>query len=139
MKKKGTRRCLHQYIKSLITPSLHLCFFKITMQAIGCQDVVDALCRDGRSETSRDPATERRCVTPSHLVSAPAPSSSPPPHKGAGAETRWDGVTQRLSVASRQTAKTSRPRKTPVITWVCPGFRTTQPKACAAFVAAAGP
>ena len=23
MKKKGTRRCLHQYTKSLITPSLH--------------------------------------------------------------------------------------------------------------------
>ena len=26
MKKKGTRRCLHQDTKSLITPSLHLCF-----------------------------------------------------------------------------------------------------------------
>ena len=24
--KKGTRRCLHQDTKSLITPSLHLCF-----------------------------------------------------------------------------------------------------------------
>ena len=45
MKKKGTRRCLHQDTKSLITPSLHLCFFQdhnihIFMQAIGCQDVV---------------------------------------------------------------------------------------------------
>ena len=43
MKKKGTRRCLHQDTKSLITPSLHLCFFQdytdIFMQAIGCQDV----------------------------------------------------------------------------------------------------
>ena len=28
MKKKGTRRCLHQDTKSLITPSLHLCFFQ---------------------------------------------------------------------------------------------------------------
>ena len=26
MKKEGTRRCLHQDTKSLITPSLHLCF-----------------------------------------------------------------------------------------------------------------
>ena len=26
MKRKGTRRCLHQDTKSLITPSLHLCF-----------------------------------------------------------------------------------------------------------------
>ena len=26
--KKGTRRCLHQDTKSLITPSLHLCFFQ---------------------------------------------------------------------------------------------------------------
>ena len=49
----------------------------------------------------------------------------------------WDGVTQRLSVANRQTAKTSRTRKTPVITCGCSSFRTTQPKACAAFVAAA--
>ena len=40
MKKKGTRRCLHQDTKSLITPSLHLCFFHTFMQAIGCQDVV---------------------------------------------------------------------------------------------------
>ena len=44
MKKKGTRRCLHQDTKSLITPSLHLCSSKTTtyifMQAIGCQDVV---------------------------------------------------------------------------------------------------
>ena len=43
MKKKGTRRCLHQDTKSLITPSLHLCFFQdynVFMQAIGCQDVV---------------------------------------------------------------------------------------------------
>ena len=46
MKKKGTRRCLHQDTKSLITPSLHLCSSKsktttyIFMQAIGCQDVV---------------------------------------------------------------------------------------------------
>ena len=44
MKKEGTRRCLHQDTKSLITPSLHLCFFQdhnITyLQAIGCQDVV---------------------------------------------------------------------------------------------------
>ena len=34
----------HQDTKSLITPSLHLCFFQTTtyifMQAIGCQDVV---------------------------------------------------------------------------------------------------
>ena len=28
MKKEGTRRCLHQDTKSLITPSLHLCFFQ---------------------------------------------------------------------------------------------------------------
>ena len=28
MKKKGTRRCLHKDTKSLITPSLHLCFFQ---------------------------------------------------------------------------------------------------------------
>ena len=44
MKNKGTRRCLHQDTKSLITPSLHFWFFKTTtyifMQAIGCQDVV---------------------------------------------------------------------------------------------------
>ena len=41
MKKKGTRRCLHQDTKSLITPSLHLVSSKnIFMQAIGCQDVV---------------------------------------------------------------------------------------------------
>ena len=43
MKKKVTRRCLHQDTKSLITPSLHLCFFQdynVHFQAIGCQDVV---------------------------------------------------------------------------------------------------
>ena len=44
MKKKGTRRCLHQDTKSLIILSLHLYFFQdytyIFMQAIGCQDVV---------------------------------------------------------------------------------------------------
>ena len=32
MKKKGTRRCLHQDTKSLITPSLHLCFFQDYIQ-----------------------------------------------------------------------------------------------------------
>ena len=58
MKKKGTRRCLHQDTKSLITPSLHLCFFQDHnihfMQVIGCQDVVlfalpnaKQRCRDG--------------------------------------------------------------------------------------------
>ena len=41
MKKEGTRRCLHKDTKSLITPSLHLCFFQDhNTQAIGCQDVV---------------------------------------------------------------------------------------------------
>ena len=39
MKKKGTRRCLHQDTKSLITPSLHLCFFPYIF-SIGCQYVV---------------------------------------------------------------------------------------------------
>ena len=44
MKKKGTRRCLHQDTKSLITPSYIFVSSKTTtyifMQAIGCQDVV---------------------------------------------------------------------------------------------------
>ena len=43
MKKKGTRRCLHQDTKSLITPSLHLCFFQdynVHFHAGKCQDVV---------------------------------------------------------------------------------------------------
>ena len=41
MKKKGTRRCLHQDTKSLITPSLHLCFFQdYNVHFHGCQDVV---------------------------------------------------------------------------------------------------
>ena len=42
MKKKGTRRCLHQDTKSLITPSLHLCF-ALTCCLFVCLFVMNAL------------------------------------------------------------------------------------------------
>ena len=51
MKKEGTRRCLHQDTKSLITPSLHLCFaLRCFNMLFVCLFIMNAL---GKAKTAQ--------------------------------------------------------------------------------------